>query len=98
MGMIWGCSSTLRESTGITLGTGLSERLRIGSAPALRAADHSLGYQRVNFICGIAEFGEHLGRVLAEGRRDAAQAGLAALEADRGRHALVPIFSMTSPR
>src|SRR5579871_1113509 len=61
------------------------------SALALGAADRAAGDQRVNLATGVAELAEHLPGVLAELRRRAAQARLAALHADRRGDALVPV-------
>src|SRR5262249_10321724 len=53
------------------------------SALALSAANHATRHQRLDLAHGIAKFGEHLGGVLAEFRRQVPQARLAALHADR---------------
>src|ERR1700687_6355444 len=62
------------------------------SALAFGPADHALGEEGVDLAPGISELGQHLGRVLAEIRRHAAQAGLAALHADRRGDPLVPVL------
>src|ERR1700693_2430384 len=62
------------------------------SALALAPADHTRGYHRVDLGFGIDALREHLGRVLAEGRRRTAQARLAAIEPDRRSDAFVPIL------
>src|SRR3954452_2853216 len=61
-------------------------------ALALGAADSALLDHRVDLGPGVAEFAQDLGGVLAEFRRQAPQARLAAVEPDRRRHALVPIL------
>src|SRR5258708_23644240 len=59
---------------------------------ALGAAHHSLLHQRVDLALRIAELGEHLGRVLAEFGRRAAQARLAAFQTDGRSDPFVPIL------
>src|SRR4051812_11438162 len=58
-----------------------------------RSADHALLYQRIDLALRIAELTQHLVRMLAEGRRHAAQARLVARKADRGSDALVPVLA-----
>ena len=65
---------------------------RIAQRLRSRAADHAAGDQGLDLASGIAELAEHLGGVLAEFRRRAAQARLGALEPDRRGDALVPIL------
>src|SRR6201999_904541 len=62
------------------------------SALSLRTADCATFDQRVDLAAAVAELAEHLPGVLAELRRRAAQARLAALHADRRGDALVPVF------
>src|SRR5205823_5359833 len=69
----------------------IRSREKSGLALALGGDDTALD-QRVDLILGIAEFGQHLTRMLAEFRRRRAQARLGAVEPDRRRHALVPIL------
>src|SRR5713226_7280601 len=57
-----------------------------------RPADHALGDQGIDLVPGVSEFGQHLGRVLAEFRRDVAQACLGAFEPDRRCDPLVPVL------
>src|ERR1700761_350887 len=62
------------------------------SALALAAADRATCDQRIDLAAGIAELAEHVPGVLAELRRRAAQARLAALHADRRGGAPVPVL------
>src|SRR6516164_10800070 len=59
--------------------------------PPRGAADRTACNHRIDLAPRIAELAEHLDRVLAELRRQAPQARLAALHADRRGDALVPI-------
>src|SRR5258708_39219778 len=62
------------------------------SALAFGPADHARGEEGVDLAPGISELAQHFGGMLAEIRRHAAQAGLAALQADRRGHPLVPVL------
>ena len=63
-----------------------------GSALARGPADGALGDQGIDLGLGVAELVEHLDSVLTEFGRHAAQAGLAAREANRGGDTFIPIL------
>src|ERR1700692_4330111 len=93
MGIIRGCSSAPRDGYGPCtqrLVKALTNCPRVLTAAFSR--DHALGRQALDLRLRVAELGEHLGGVLAEGGWDAAQARLGALHTDRRGHALVPIL------